>query len=81
MGYHFTAQGEASWYDFAIQISKNYKNYNPSKIVKAKHFTTIAARPVYSVLNNSKSLSIFPEKFTWQKSTDEVVKNLNLIRQ
>jgi len=52
--YHYSNEGVASWYDFAISImelgGKNCK-VNP---IQTKDYTTLAKRPQYSVLNKSK---------------------------
>jgi len=76
--YNFTAQGEASWYDFAVQISKSFPHYDSSNISAVKEIITKANRPIYSVLNNFKSQKLFSKKTDWQSSTKEVVKKLNI---
>jgi dTDP-4-dehydrorhamnose reductase len=52
--YHYSNEGVASWYDFAISImelgGKNCK-VNP---IQTKDYPTLAKRPQYSVLNKSK---------------------------
>ena len=52
--YHYSNEGVASWYDFAISImelgGKNCK-VNP---IQTKDYPTLAKRPHYSVLNKSK---------------------------
>lgn len=74
--YHFTAIGETTWYDLAIQISKHFPQYNSSNIIPVKAYNSKAIRPLYSVLNNSKAQKLFSKKCDWRKSVDEVVKTL-----
>jgi dTDP-4-dehydrorhamnose reductase len=74
--YHFTAIGETTWYDLAIQISKHFSQYNSSNIIPVKAYNSKAIRPLYSVLNNSKAQRLFSKKCDWRKSVDEVVKTL-----
>jgi dTDP-4-dehydrorhamnose reductase len=73
--YHFTALGKTTWYDFAIQISKQLVN-NTSNIVPTNIFKSKAKRPNYSVLDNSKVLHIFPNIKPWKKGVDDTVKQL-----
>ena len=52
--YHFSNEGEASWYDFAkaiFEISNSKINLKP---VKSHKYPTKAKRPKYSVLDKSK---------------------------
>ncbi|MDA9289589.1 dTDP-4-dehydrorhamnose reductase [Polaribacter sp.] len=52
--YHYSNEGVASWYDFAISIMElGGKNCKVSPI-QTKDYTTLAKRPQYSVLNKSK---------------------------
>lgn len=71
--YHFSAFGDATWYDFAIQISKPFKTSN---ITSVNTFSSKAKRPNYSVLNNSKANKIYSKINNWQDSVDVVVKGL-----
>ena len=52
--YHFSNEGEATWYDFAKEILKSNGQFDDSKLAKTAHYPTFAERPKYSVLNNSK---------------------------
>jgi len=74
--YNFSALGEVTWYDFAIEISDHFPSYNKSNISPVESFTSRASRPKYSVLNNSKSLSIYTIKNIWRQSVNNTVKNL-----
>lgn len=55
--YHFTNQGEMTWYAFAIAINKKLdlgRNIQP-----VAEFKTAAKRPVYSVMNCDKTERVF----------------------
>ncbi len=74
--YHFSAIGETTWYDLAIQISKHFPQYNSSNILPVRVYNSKAIRPLYSVLNNSKAQQLLSKKYDWRKSVDKVVKRL-----
>jgi len=74
--YNFSAQDEATWYDFAVQISKSFSRYDSSLIMANKEDTSNVPRPTYSVLDNSKALKIFSMNNSWRDSVDEVVNTL-----
>jgi len=67
--YHFSNEGVASWYDFAVRIMElsNLKcTVNP---IMRKDYPTPAKRPFYSVLNKSKIKADFGIKINhWEKS-------------
>lgn len=74
--YHYSNQGEASWYDFAKAIFKEKKLKIKTEPIKTNQYATLAKRPKNSVLNKNKikenfSISIF----AWQDSLKQVVKN------
>ena len=57
--YHFTGRSTCSWYDFSIQIFAQAKilGYSiPNSVlpIKSDNYPTLAKRPYYSVLNNTK---------------------------
>jgi dTDP-4-dehydrorhamnose reductase len=66
--YHFSALGEATWYDFAKEITSqfNYSLIQPIKPIKAVIQKT--KRPIYSVLDNHKSQLIYPFILHWKKA-------------
>jgi dTDP-4-dehydrorhamnose reductase len=49
---HCVSSGEASWFDFAVEIVGDY----PIEPVSSREFVTAATRPTYSVLDNSSNL-------------------------
>jgi dTDP-4-dehydrorhamnose reductase len=66
--YHFSALGKATWYDFALEITKhfNYNSIHPIKPLEELEQKT--KRPIYSVLNNDKAQLIFPSIKHWQEA-------------
>jgi dTDP-4-dehydrorhamnose reductase len=73
--YHFSAQGETTWYDFAFEIAK-LLNYNTDRIKPIENFESIAKRPLYSVLDSSKSKIIFNKTPFWKDSVKQTITNL-----
>ena len=75
--YHYSNEGVASWYDFAISIMelgvKNCK-VNP---IQTKDYPTLAKRPQYSVLNKSKIKTDFKIKIPyWRDSLKDCIKKI-----
>ncbi len=75
--YHYSNEGVASWYDFAISImelgGKNCK-LNP---IQTKDYPTLAKRPQYSVLNKSKIKTDFKIKIPyWRDSLKECIEKI-----
>ncbi|MDB4792837.1 dTDP-4-dehydrorhamnose reductase [bacterium] len=52
--YHYSNDGECSWYEFAINIFKKKNLKIKVHPIKSKDFKTRATRPLYSKLNNKK---------------------------
>lgn len=74
--YHFSASNEATWYSFATQIASSFNEYELDNITPVGFFPTKAARPEYSVLDNSKAQKIIDKKIQWEDSVDKVVDDL-----
>lgn len=74
--YHFSSLGATTWYEFALEISKQFKTYNKNKIIPTDSFKTKASRPEYSVLNNHKSNQIFKKRDGWKEHVSQTVKRL-----
>ncbi|MEJ2113973.1 MAG: sugar nucleotide-binding protein, partial [Flavobacteriaceae bacterium] len=70
---NFSAKGETTWYEYALFISKHFLKYNPLWITAVSAINSKAKRPLYSVLDNTKSLQIRSKQSNWQNSVDEVV--------
>jgi len=71
--YHFSALGEASWYDYALEIAKyfNYHSIYPTTFFKANQTKT--KRPLNSVLSNQKAQSIFMLIKQWKVALNEAL--------
>tara|TARA_R110002020_G_scaffold122487_7_gene278036 strand:- start:47866 stop:48744 length:879 start_codon:yes stop_codon:yes gene_type:complete len=52
--YHYSNDGEISWYDFAVRIFKEFKKNNLVFPMSTIDYPTAALRPDYSVLHKSK---------------------------
>lgn len=52
--YHYTNEGVASWFDFAIEILNFFGSGCPVIPVESHEFSTPAPRPFYSVLSKQK---------------------------
>jgi len=75
--YHFTDEGVASWFDFALTIFE-LANVNCKVVpVLSDQFPTPAKRPHYSVLNKSKVKTNFELNIPyWKDSLKECIKEL-----
>jgi len=71
--YHFSNEGEATWYEFAREIfQQNNCKINLYPITSAE-FPTPAKRPSYSVLDKSKIKNQFGiEILSWQDSLQQI---------
>ncbi|NQX85248.1 MAG: dTDP-4-dehydrorhamnose reductase [Flavobacteriaceae bacterium] len=71
--YHFSDDGEATWFDFALEIAKQYKDQDKKALIKASEsYPTIAKRPVYSVLDNTKRKRSYAMHIDWRGSINEI---------
>ena len=52
--YHFSNEGVASWYDFAVAIMEESHLACAVRPIESAEYPTRAARPAYSVLNKAK---------------------------
>jgi dTDP-4-dehydrorhamnose reductase len=67
--YHFSNQGEATWYDFAEAIFKATGEIDTVDLAKTEHYATFAKRPVYSVLNcNKLKVTLGTQYKNWEDS-------------
>lgn len=75
--YHFCPDGESTWYDFAIEISKNLGDKDPAhRIAPVANYSQKALRPHYSVLNNEKAKTIYTGMEPWQKGVSNVLTSM-----
>ena len=76
--YHYSNQGEITWYDFAKEIFKQSKADINLYKTDSNTFKTLATRPKYSVLNTSKIHSLLNlEPIQWEKSLEKCLKEIN----
>lgn len=76
--YHYSNQGEITWYDFAKEIFKQSKADINLYKTDSNTFKTLAMRPKYSVLNTSKIHSLLNlEPIQWEKSLEKCLKEIN----
>lgn len=66
--FHFSNLGKATWYDFAVEIAKQYSQYNLEKLKPTGFFKTLAKRPKYSVLNKEKVRDLEFDIPKWEES-------------
>jgi dTDP-4-dehydrorhamnose reductase len=70
--YHFSNEGVASWYDFAIAIMKMGNIDCKVMPIETKDYPTLAKRPHYSILNKAKIKNDFGIKIPYWR--DSLVK-------
>jgi dTDP-4-dehydrorhamnose reductase len=74
--YHFSALGQANWYEFAKHIASSFNHDLISKIKPVTNFVALAKRPKYSVLNNTKTQQIPYRQNHWKTSVNRILKDL-----
>lgn len=57
--YHYSNTGEATWYDFAIQILNNTAQIPQANLASTNHYPTFAKRPQRSILDTKKIKETF----------------------
>ena len=75
--YNYSNRGETTWFGFAEEILRLSEKLKDTILAKTNHYRTFAARPAYSVLDNSKieetcSVSVV----SWKKSLKLTIKNI-----
>ena len=77
--FHYSNEGEISWFEFARSIRELYKLDCEIIGVSSKQFKTLAKRPKYSLLNKSKIKTTFnleiPNYKKSLKNCIEIIKN------
>ncbi len=75
--YHYSNEGEISWYDFAVAIKNEIQSSCTINPVSTSQFLTLAKRPHYSVMNKEKIRNTFnmPLKF-WKESLKKCIERL-----
>lgn len=80
--YHFSNEGVASWYDFAIAIMEFGKVDCKVKPIETKEYPTPAKRPHFSVLNKSKIKTDFGIEIPyWKDSLGKCIEKLNALKK
>jgi len=74
--YHFSALGQANWYEFAKHIASSFNHDLISNIKPVTNFVALAKRPKYSVLNNTKTQQIPYRQNHWKTSVNRILKDL-----
>jgi len=75
--YHYSNEGVASWYDFAITIMELGGENCKVKPIQTKDYSTLAKRPHYSVLNKSKIKSDFKLEIPhWRDSLKDCIEKI-----
>lgn len=77
--YHYSNEGVASWYDFAISIMELAELNCKVKPIQTKDYPTLAKRPQYSVLNKTKIKEDFKIEIPyWRDSLKKCINKLKL---
>jgi dTDP-4-dehydrorhamnose reductase len=72
--YHFSNQGEATWYDFAKAIFMATGEIDTVNLAKTEHYATFAKRPAYSVLNCNKLKDTLGITYrNWEDSLKQII--------
>lgn len=75
--YHFSNEGVASWYDFALAIMELGEQSCKVKPIQTKDYPTLAKRPHFSVLNKMKIKTDFDIQIPyWRSSLKECIKKI-----
>ena len=73
--YHFSNEGETTWYGFAEEILKISGYKDRITLNQDNSYKTIAQRPAYSVLNKEKLTSNFKVQVSpWEQALQELYK-------
>ncbi|MEM7186776.1 MAG: dTDP-4-dehydrorhamnose reductase [Bacteroidota bacterium] len=74
--YHFSNEGEGTWYDFAEAIFRHSNQLETVKLAKTEQYRTFAKRPAYSVLNKEKFANAFDVPLVhWEESLKQLIEN------
>lgn len=77
--YHYSNEGVASWYDFAISIMELGGENCEVKPIQTKDYPTLAKRPHYSVLNKSKIKTDFKIEIPyWRDSLKNCIEKIKI---
>jgi dTDP-4-dehydrorhamnose reductase len=72
--FHFSNDGEISWYDFALEIARQIQSQTEVRPITTPEFPTPARRPAYSLLDKSKIISTYGiELKPWKQSLEHCI--------
>lgn len=75
--YHYSNEGVASWYDFAVEIMELAQIQCKVKPIESKEYPLPAPRPCFSVMNKSKIKNTFDIQIPhWKESLKNAIKQL-----
>jgi dTDP-4-dehydrorhamnose reductase len=75
--FHYSNEGVASWYDFAVAIRDLSGLHTPIYPIETSQYPTPAARPKYSILNKQKFKSTFGIEIPyWRDSLRDCIHSL-----
>ena len=75
--YHFSNNGETTWFGFAKEILLQTGKLVGASLAKTNHYRTFAERPNYSVLDNTKAHHNLNIRYLdWQESLKSVIKKI-----
>lgn len=77
--YHTVNSGQASWYDFACEIFNKTNTGVHANPVSSDQFPTLALRPSFSVLDNSKLRNVIGEIPSWKSALNFYLKEKGYI--
>ncbi len=72
--YHVVNSGQATWFEFAREIVRQAGIRAHVTAVTSEEFPTVAVRPSYSVLDNSKASSIVGKIPPWDQALNRYLK-------
>jgi dTDP-4-dehydrorhamnose reductase len=76
--FHYSNEGELSWYEFAKEILKESKIDCEVNPIKTLEYPTPAKRPINTLLEKDKILEFFDIKIhNWKKSIQACIKYIN----
>lgn len=77
--FHYSNEGVASWFDFAVKVIANAGINCKVKPIMTKDFPSAAPRPCFSVLNKSKIKEVFKIEIPyWSDSVNDCIQRLKL---
>lgn len=75
--YHFSNEGNISWYDFAVEIFEKNQRHIKVNPIESTSYPTAAKRPAYSVLGTTKiKYNLKAECFYWKDSLKALLHTL-----